>query len=57
MKLVFERFHRVEKSRSRETGGAGIGLSIVKQLVEAHRGNVGVAVDGNDVRFWITLPA
>ena len=57
MKLVFERFHRVEKSRSRETGGAGIGLSIVKQLVEAHRGNVGVAVDGNDVKFWITLPA
>lgn len=57
MKLVFERFHRVEKSRSRETGGAGIGLSIVKQLVEAHRGNVGVAVDGGDVKFWITLPA
>jgi two-component system sensor histidine kinase BaeS len=55
--LVFERFHRIEKSRSRETGGAGIGLSIVKQLVEAHGGGVGVATEGDDVRFWITLRA
>ncbi|NKB57161.1 MAG: HAMP domain-containing protein [Alphaproteobacteria bacterium] len=55
--LVFERFHRIEKSRSRETGGAGIGLSIVKQLVEAHGGSVGVAPEGDEVRFWITLPA
>ncbi len=56
-KLVFERFHRIEKSRSRETGGAGIGLSIVKQLVEAHGGTVGVSTEGDDVRFWITFPA
>ena len=39
--FIFERFYRGEKSRSREYGGAGIGLAIVKELVEAHGGHVG----------------
>ena len=38
---VWERFYRVEKSRDRERGGAGIGLAIVRQLVEAAGGRVG----------------
>jgi len=36
--FIFERFYRGEKSRSREHGGAGIGLAIVKELIEAHGG-------------------
>ena len=54
---VFERFYRVEKSRDVERGGAGIGLAIVKQLVEASGGRVGVDSDRSQTRFWFTLPA
>ena len=54
---VFERFYRVEKSRDRERGGAGIGLAIVRQLVEAAGGRVGVSSEGGWTTFWLTLPA
>ena len=54
---VFERFYRVEKSRDRGRGGAGIGLAIVQQAIEAAGGQVGVeSVDGL-TRFWFSLPA
>ena len=53
---VFERFYRVEKSRDRSRGGAGIGLALVKQLVEATGGRVGVESDHGVTRFWFSLP-
>jgi len=53
---LFERFYRADKSRSRDSGGAGIGLAIVKQLVEAHRGEVGLENSADGVRAWFTLP-
>ena len=53
---IFERFYRCEKSRSHETGGAGIGLAIVKQIVEAHGGHVGAKSDLGETSVWITLP-
>lgn len=54
---VFERFYRVEKSRDRARGGAGIGLAIVKQLVELGGGRVGAESAVGTTRFWFSLPA
>jgi signal transduction histidine kinase len=54
---VFERFYRVEKSRDRERGGAGIGLAIVKQIVESSGGRVGGESRDGLTRFWFSLPA
>jgi len=55
--LIFERFYRGEKSRSREHGGAGIGLAIVKELIEAHNGRVGAEHSDGETRIWFSLPA
>ena len=54
--FIFERFYRADKSRSRDSGGAGIGLAIVKELVEAHGGQVGAASDAAGTRVWVELP-
>ena len=55
--LVFERLHRVDPSRSRTTGGAGLGLTIAKQLVEAHGGSISVdSTIGGGSRFTFELP-
>ena len=54
---VFERFYRVEKSRDRERGGAGIGLAIVRQLVEAAGGRVGVESSNGLTTFWFSVPS
>ena len=55
--LVCERFYRVEKSRDRTRGGAGVGLAIVKQLVEQAGGRVGASSDAGWTTFWFRLPA
>jgi len=54
--FIFERFYRGEKSRSREHGGAGIGLAIVKELIEAHDGQVGAEIADDETRIWFSLP-
>ena len=54
---LFERFYRVEKSRSREAGGTGLGLAIVKHVVVAHGGRVSVdSTPGEGSTFRIHLP-
>ncbi|HLX35608.1 MAG TPA: ATP-binding protein [Candidatus Limnocylindrales bacterium] len=54
---VWERFYRVEKSRTRATGGAGIGLAIVKRIVEDAGGRVGASSSVGETTFWFSLPA
>ncbi len=55
--LIFARFYRTDKARSRELGGSGLGLSIVQSIIEAHGGKVTVAsVLGEGSTFTIWLP-
>ncbi|MEA3318401.1 MAG: ATP-binding protein [Bacillota bacterium] len=54
---VFERFYRIDYSRNREYGGAGLGLSITKAIVEAHYGSVDViSLPGEGAKFYVRLP-
>jgi signal transduction histidine kinase len=57
MRNIFERFYRVDKSRTRATGGSGLGLTIAKRLVEAHGGRIeGKSELGKGAIFTFTLP-
>ncbi len=54
---VFERFYRVDKSRTRATGGHGLGLTIAKRIVEAHGGSIEASSKvGEGSRFAFTIP-
>lgn len=54
---IWERFYRVEKSRSRNFGGSGLGLAITKEIVELHGGTMEVkSVEGEGTIFYIHLP-
>ncbi|TDC30709.1 HAMP domain-containing histidine kinase [Micromonospora sp. 15K316] len=54
---VFDRFTRLDDARARDAGGAGLGLSIVRELVRRAGGSVGLAdADGPGLRVWLRLP-
>lgn len=56
--FIFNRFYRVDKSRARQSGGSGIGLTIAQALVKAHSGRIWVesAGEGKGSAFYFTLP-
>jgi two-component system, OmpR family, sensor histidine kinase BaeS len=54
--LIFERFYRVEESRSTKSDGAGLGLAIAKSIINAHNGRTGVHTDGTHHTFWVEIP-
>jgi signal transduction histidine kinase len=55
---VFDQFYRADQSRNRATGGAGLGLTIVKRLVDAHGGSISVSSEyGEGTTFKILIPA
>jgi two-component system phosphate regulon sensor histidine kinase PhoR len=53
---VYERFYRVDKSRSRDAGGSGLGLAIVKHIIDAHGQTINVrSTYGKGTTFGFTL--
>ena len=55
--FLFDRFYRVEASRNRRLGGSGLGLSICREIIEAHDGSIEVeSIEGDGATFTFTLP-
>lgn len=53
---IFEKFFRADNSRSSETGGAGLGLAIAREIVEFHGGQIQAQSDDHETRFIVSLP-
>ena len=56
MPYLWDAFYRAEESRTRENGGSGMGLAIVKAILDQHRARYGVYNKGDGVYFWFSLP-
>lgn len=56
LERIFEKFFRLDTARSSHTGGAGLGLAIAKEIVEAHGGTIAATSDENNTVFTVVLP-
>ena len=56
LEKLFEKFYRLDESRTSSTGGAGLGLAITKQIVELHNGTITVKNDDEYIEFLIQFP-
>lgn len=55
--VIFEKFYRLDESRATKTGGAGLGLAIAKEIVEAHGGRISVNSDAAATVFTVEIPS
>ncbi|MDF2963620.1 MAG: two-component system sensor histidine kinase [Paenibacillus sp.] len=55
LQQLFERFYRVDASRSSDTGGSGLGLAIAKSIVESHEGSIWAEQDSGQIHFYVKL--
>jgi len=53
---IWDKFYKIDKSRSRKDGGTGLGLSIVKNIIDMHEGQCGVENTDIGVKFYFILP-
>ena len=56
LQKIFEKFYRLDSSRTSKTGGSGLGLAIAKEIVELHGGNIKATSDLEFTKFYINLP-
>jgi two-component system, OmpR family, sensor histidine kinase VanS len=52
---IWDSFYKIDKAHTREYGGSGLGLTIVKAIIEAHAGRYGTTNHEDSVEFWFTL--
>ena len=56
LERIFEQFYRLDTARSTESGGAGLGLAIAKEIIELHKGTITAKSEDETIEFIVTLP-